>query len=80
MYSYRNEAQPREGGGGGDIVVLPPPNPGASGENGKPVKIENPAQDIKKMIDEGYQKTGFNQYVSDIVSVERSLPDVRDEW
>lgn len=63
-----------------DGVVPPPPDPNSPGENGKPVKIENPDKDIKKLIDEGWQKNAFNQYVSDIISVHRTLPDPRDEW
>lgn len=63
-----------------DGVVPPPMDPNSPGENGKAVKIENPDKDIKKLIDEGWQKNAFNQYVSDLISVHRSLPDPRDEW
>lgn len=36
--------------------------------------------DIKKMVDDGWMKNAFNQYVSDMISVHRTLPDPRDEW
>ena len=61
----------------GDGVVPPPPDPHGPGEMGKPVKIENPEPAVKKLIDEGWQKNAFNQYVSDMISVHRSLPDPR---
>jgi hypothetical protein len=64
-------------------VVPPPPEPHSSdgpGEMGKPVKVENPDPATKKLIDDGWQKNAFNQYVSDMISVHRNLPDPRDEW
>lgn len=61
-------------------VVPPPRDPSGPGENGQPFKIENPDKETKKMIDKGWQDNAFNQYVSDKISVHRSLPDARDEW
>jgi len=52
----------------------------AYGEMGKPVVLGNVSADIKKLMDEGYQKNAFNQYASDLISVHRSLPDPRDAW
>lgn len=51
------------------------------GAMGKPVMLPtNLSKDIHGIIDEGRRTYGFNQYVSDLVSVRRTLPDVRDEW
>ena len=32
----------------------------------------------RRKFDEGWQKNAFNQYASDMISLHRSLPDVRD--
>jgi hypothetical protein len=41
---------------------MPPPNAhNDPGEMGKPVKIDNPAVDVKSLIDEGWKKNAFNQ-------------------
>lgn len=61
--------------------VMPPPrDPNAPGEMGKAVKINNPEPDVKQLIDKGWQSNAFNQYVSDMISLHRTLPDPRDEW
>ncbi|XP_055372588.1 putative polypeptide N-acetylgalactosaminyltransferase 9 isoform X2 [Condylostylus longicornis] len=58
-----------------------PPNDDAPGEMGKPVVLpKNLTADIQKLVDDGWSKNAFNQYVSDLVSVHRSLPDPRDAW
>jgi len=44
------------------------------GENGEPVKTL-PAEESKK--DEAYSDYGFNQYISDKISLERSITDTR---
>ncbi|KYB25760.1 putative polypeptide N-acetylgalactosaminyltransferase 9 isoform X1 [Tribolium castaneum] len=60
-------------------VLLPPAS--NAGEMGKPVVLpSNLSADVKKLVDAGWQKNAFNQYVSDMISVHRSLPDPRDEW
>lgn len=51
------------------------------GEYGKPVVIPtNLTSDVQKLVNEGWQKNAFNQYVSDLISLHRKLPDPRDEW
>lgn len=60
-------------------VLLPPQ--ALAGEMGKPVVLPtNLSAEVKKMVDDGWMKNAFNQYVSDMISVHRSLPDPRDEW
>lgn len=51
------------------------------GEYGKAVVLPaNLSADVKKLVNEGWQKNAFNQYVSDLISVHRKLPDPRDAW
>jgi len=61
-------------------VILPPIDPNAPGEMGKPVRIENPDPETKKKIDKGWKDNAYNQYISDMISLHRSLPDQRDPW
>jgi polypeptide N-acetylgalactosaminyltransferase len=77
-------AGPEEGVGG---VLVPPRDPDEDsssvqyGEMGKAVVLPaNLSADVKKLVDEGWQKNAFNQYVSDLISVHRKLPDPRDQW
>ncbi|KRG05300.1 putative polypeptide N-acetylgalactosaminyltransferase 9 isoform X2 [Drosophila mojavensis] len=51
------------------------------GELGKPVILpKDMSPEMKKAVDDGWTKNAFNQYVSDLISVRRSLPDPRDAW
>ncbi|KAH3719356.1 hypothetical protein DPMN_062188 [Dreissena polymorpha] len=52
-----------------------------SGENGEgvPVDKEKLSPSERKLYDDGWQNNAFNQYVSDQISLHRSLRDVRDE-
>jgi len=60
-------------------ILLKPDITAGPGELGKPVVLpENISSDIQKLIDKGWTDNAFNQYISDMISVERSLPDVRD--
>lgn len=51
-----------------------------AGEMGIPVSVSNPDEETKKKIDDGWRENAFNSYVSDMISVNRSLPDPRDDW
>jgi len=61
-------------------VIVPPVDPDAPGEMGRPVRIDNPDPETKKKIDKGWRDNAYNQYVSDMISLHRSLPDQRDPW
>ena len=39
----------------------------------------NLSPDEKKTFDDGWQKNAYNQYASDMISLHRTLPDVRDK-
>ena len=61
--------------------VVPMPKDGnGPGSNGKPYVVEHPDKDTQKLIDDGWSNNAFNQYVSDLISLHRTLPDPRDEW
>lgn len=55
-------------------------DPNAPGELGKPVIIdkEKLSPEERKKYDEGWKNNAFNQYVSDMISLHRSLADIRD--
>lgn len=50
------------------------------GEMGKPFDVdkEKLTPEERRKYDDGFQKNAFNGYVSDLISIHRSLPDVRD--
>jgi Glycosyl transferase family 2 len=51
------------------------------GEMGEGVSLpSNISANIKNLVDEGWRLHEFNQYVSDLISVHRSLADYRDEY
>lgn len=51
----------------------------APGEMGRPVKLpKDLSLEIKKLVKDGWKNHAFNLYVSDMISVRRSLPDLRD--
>ncbi|CRL01929.1 CLUMA_CG015358, isoform A [Clunio marinus] len=50
------------------------------GENGEPIILpENTSVEIKKLIDEGKEKFGFNVFISNMISLNRNIPDFRSE-
>merc|ERR550519_1538119 len=53
----------------------------AAGEMGNGIELENIKSKEKKKKDAMYQAHGFDEYISEyMVSLNRSLPDRRDEW
>ncbi|XP_076329556.1 putative polypeptide N-acetylgalactosaminyltransferase 9 [Tachypleus tridentatus] len=62
------------------LGVLPAPrDPEGPGELGRPVKFDNLTKEQNKLVKQGWDKNAFNQYVSDLISLHRNLPDVRDK-
>ncbi|CAH0691726.1 unnamed protein product [Spodoptera exigua] len=62
-------------------VIAAPGSDNAPGELGKPVVLpKNISEEAKLAVSEGWKKNAFNQYVSDLISIRRKLPDPRDEW
>lgn len=47
------------------------------GEQGKPVVLTNLTDEQDALVKEGWENNAFNQYVSDLISLHRGLPDVR---
>lgn len=48
------------------------------GDMGRPVVLpSNVSAEVKKLIDEGWTKNAFNEYVSNMISIRRELPDPR---
>ncbi|GFT47000.1 polypeptide N-acetylgalactosaminyltransferase [Nephila pilipes] len=61
-----------------DLAVLPPPREhDGPGEAGKPVVLGNLTEEQQQLVKDGWERNAFNQYISDIISVHRYLPDVR---
>ena len=56
-------------------------DPNAPGEQGRAVEIdkEKLSPEERKKYDDGWQRNAFNEYASNMISLHRSLPDVRDE-
>lgn len=78
----RRKAEEQLKNPGGPIQVHAPieKNPNAPGELGKPVIIdkEKLSPEERKKYDEGWTNNAFNQYASDMISLHRSLADIRD--
>ncbi|XP_076240677.1 polypeptide N-acetylgalactosaminyltransferase 9 isoform X1 [Calliopsis andreniformis] len=66
---------------GGVLVAPREQDANAPGEMGRPVILPtNLTAETKKLVDDGWMNNAFNQYVSDLISVHRTLPDPRDPW
>lgn len=66
---------------GKSVLAAPAPAKDSPGEMGKPVVLPvNMTDEMRKAVDDGWQKNAFNQYASDMISVHRALPDPRDAW
>lgn len=62
-----------------DAAVIPAPGePNGPGELGRPVLLKNLTKEQQQLVNVGWENNAFNQYVSDIISLNRTLPDVRD--
>ena len=59
----------------GNYEPDPPPPREGPGENGVPVKTR---PDEASKVDEKIREYGFNQYVSDMISLDRNIPDLRN--
>ena len=51
-----------------------------TGEQGRAVNIEKEklSKEERKKFDVGWEHNAFNEYASQLISLHRSLPDVRD--
>lgn len=69
-----------------DIVTPIPPEVlnklafSSRGENGQGVYIPNASPEIQQKIDAGWSAHQFNEFVSDIISPNRSVPDPRSQY
>ncbi|RNA38256.1 polypeptide N-acetylgalactosaminyltransferase 9 [Brachionus plicatilis] len=78
----RLKAQKQQQEKAGPIQIQAPVerDPNAPGELGKPVHIDknklSPEERVK--YDDGWKNNAFNQYASDMISIHRSLADIRD--
>jgi polypeptide N-acetylgalactosaminyltransferase len=74
-----HEREAQEANEAQDAAVLPAPSePNGPGEMGRPVVLKNLTKQQQQLVNVGWENNAFNQYVSDIISLNRSLPDVRD--
>ncbi|XP_058832914.1 putative polypeptide N-acetylgalactosaminyltransferase 9 [Topomyia yanbarensis] len=60
--------------------TLDPRLPTPPGDMGAAVTLGVTNEAVADIVKYGYDTQGLNQYLSDLVSVRRRLPDTRDEW
>lgn len=60
--------------------TLDPRFPTPPGDMGSGVVMEVTDAAISALVKQGYDMQGLNQFFSDLMSVQRRLPDVRDNW
>lgn len=78
-HSEKKEAEYHGGDQDNSGVLRPPREMDGPGEMGKPVKVSNLTEDQEKLVKLGWKNNAFNQYVSDMISIHRTLPDPRDK-
>ncbi|XP_042902744.1 putative polypeptide N-acetylgalactosaminyltransferase 9 [Parasteatoda tepidariorum] len=78
-HSEKKEAEYHGGDQDNNGVLLPPRELDGPGELGKPVKLSNLTEEQEKLVKLGWKNNAFNQYVSDMISIHRTLPDPRDK-
>ncbi|XP_053679211.1 putative polypeptide N-acetylgalactosaminyltransferase 9 [Anopheles nili] len=61
-------------------LFIHPDRENPPGDLGKPVSMNVNDNDTLRLVREGMQAFGYNRYASDLMSVRRRLPDVRDPW
>jgi len=64
-----------------DVLDAPPKSEEEWGELGAAVILPKKLNaSAKSLVDKGWEKNAFNQYASDLISINRTLPDPRDQW
>nr|XP_040231243.2 putative polypeptide N-acetylgalactosaminyltransferase 9 [Anopheles coluzzii] len=61
-------------------IGLDPRLPTPPGDMGRPVTVNLTSEQVAALTQQGIQTQGFNQYFSDLMSVRRRLPEIRDPW
>jgi len=51
-----------------------------AGEMGNGIQLDKMVKTQKKLQDKMWKQHGFDEYISELVSLNRSLPDRRDDW
>ncbi|XP_052889685.1 putative polypeptide N-acetylgalactosaminyltransferase 9 [Anopheles moucheti] len=59
---------------------LDPRFPVPPGDMGTPVEIDQNDTDVDKLVGDGLLEQGLNQYSSDLMSLRRRLPEIRNAW